>query len=278
MLKLGFFLVAISFGWYMVEEVYGTQQIPELTKERSELLRQVATGQRLSSEKQAGFNEDKAELVSNPELTRERIELLQRIGGISKVDEVSSVNTSASVTDDLIALPSGVTTEPTELVKNISSTNSEWASFQRIDQHSRAMEGFAFSGWTTLSPSNNWSDEKIQAALVAGCNDDGARSLYVKLLSAYPGAETTQRPDVVKGQVGWDSSAAYSAPFTYDVGLNALRLLSGLDDSLSQIKAGNKVTIQIPWHNDQQATFEFPLKGSSKALIAAFDYCLSQTS
>ena len=85
MLKIGFFLVAISFGWYMVEEVYGTQQIPELTKERSELLRQVAMGHRLSSEKQAGFDEDKAELTSNPELTRERIELLQRIGGISKI-------------------------------------------------------------------------------------------------------------------------------------------------------------------------------------------------
>jgi len=259
-LKIAFFAVVVSFGWYLIDEVYGKQQLMPL----------------------ADSNVYKADSAI-PELTIERIEVLRRIAGMSNENESPSVDTSVTPSDTnpsdtsnaitlngASALPSGF-----EKVNNLRSTDSEWESYQGIDQYNGTKEGFAVSGWTTLSPSNNWSDENIQAALVAGCNDDGERSLHIKMLSSYLGSETDRSENIVNGKIGWDSSKAYGASFTYDGELNALRLRAGLEDTLSMIRDGKKVTIQIPWRDSKQGAFEFSLKGSSQALNSAFDYCSS---
>jgi len=161
-----------------------------------------------------------------------------------------------------------------------STASAEWESYLGVDQKSSSREGFAFSNWTVLSPSLNWPDEKIEAALVAGCNDKGERSLYVRILPNYPTPESSEPLTVVNGQIKWDSAYSYNAPFTYDASLNALHLQFGLDDTLALISDGNNVTIQIPWYDEHKAVFTFSLSGSSQALKRAFDYCQadSQTS
>gem|GEM_PF-5499325 len=281
-LRIGFFAVVISFSWYVVDEVYGKTGIPlgssnspyeelgtpKLTVERIQLLQRIAAEERLSS------NTQKDELAAIPALTQDRIELLRRIGGIENEDDISKVNSSAisGDTDNTIGTLSvdPIYTQPVNQPVNKGNpgrTNSEWESYKGIGQSSGAKEGFASSGWTTLSL-DNWPDD-IQAALIASCNDEGEKSLYVQMRTTYPGSET------VRGRVGWDSSNPYRAPFTYDAGLNALRLRSGLEESFSMLKDGNKVTIQVPWHDSRLAAFEFSLKGSSQALKTAFDYCRS---
>ncbi len=154
-----------------------------------------------------------------------------------------------------------------------NTASAEWNSYLGAGKTSNAKEGFAFSGWTILLPSLNWPNDRIRAALVASCNDKGEKSVYVRMLATYPAFETDLRVDTVEGKIGWDSSKPYDAPFTYDAGLNALRLQSGLEDSLSMIRNGNNVTFQIPWRNSHQAVFEFSLNGSSQALSRAFSYC-----
>ena len=232
----------ISFGWYLADEVYGNSN---------------------------------TEASAAPELTTERIDVLRRIAGMSNENEFSTVTTALETdsTDDLITLD-GMSVKPSESgkVNNLSAT-PEWESFLGVD-HNGSKEGFAFSGWTTLSSNHIWPVEKIQAALVASCSDAGERSVYIRMLSFYPGSENDS-VNMVQGQVGWDSSNPYSAPFTYDVGLNALRLRAGIDDSFSLIENGNKVTIQIPWDDSNRAVFEFSLNGSSRALKTALDYCSS---
>lgn len=157
-------------------------------------------------------------------------------------------------------------------VGNAASAN--WESYLGIDKKSSAKEGFAFSNWTMLSSSLEWPDEKIEAALVASCNEKGEKSLYVRMLPQYPVDGTDQQLEIVEGEIQWDSSKAYGVPFTYDASVNALYLLAGLEDTLSMIKEGNKVTIQIPWQDGNQAVFEFSLSGSSQALDSAFRYCV----
>lgn len=154
-----------------------------------------------------------------------------------------------------------------------STASAEWQSYLSVDKNSSLKEGFAFSNWTILSPTLNWPDDKIEAALVASCNDRGEKSLYVRILPKYPATNTQQPLDIVNGQIKWDSSYSYGAPFTYDRNLNALQLRSGLEDSFSMIKEGNTVTIRIPWQEDHHAVFEFSLNGSSQALEKAFSYC-----
>ena len=161
------------------------------------------------------------------------------------------------------------------LLGGFNTASAEWNSYLSTDKNNSAKEGFAFSDWTALSPSLDWPDDKIEAALVAGCNDRGEKTLYVRMLSNYPATDTARSTDVVRGQVKWDSSNAYGAPFTYDANLNALRLRSGLEDSLSLIEEGNTVTIQIPWYDGHIAVFEFSLSGSSQALKKAFEYCVA---
>jgi len=248
--------------------------IPELTSERIELLTKMAEEHQYSTEKRSDSDEYRSESGSFPELTQERIALLERIGGLSNNEDLPTADTSASETVDLSALSVTASTVPSELVKNSSSTNSEWENFQQTDQLDGAKEGFAFSGWTAPSPSADGPDDNIQAALVASCNDEGDKSLYVRLLSTYPNSDTVRSAAIVKGQVLWDSSTPYGAPFVYDEELNALRLRSGLDDSFSMLKEGKKVTIQLPWNDEQHTTFEFSLKGSTQAIQSAFDYCL----
>lgn len=159
----------------------------------------------------------------------------------------------------------------------ISTTASaEWDSYLSTDNKIGLKEGFAFSKWTILSPSLNWPADKIDAALVAGCNNKGEKSLYVRMLPKYPVTDATQKVAVVEGQIKWDSSNSYVVPFVYDSTLNALRLQYGLDDSFSLINDGKKVTIQVPWHDGHQAVFEFSLRGSSEALRTAFDFCRSE--
>ena len=269
MLKIGFILVVFSFGWYLTDVVYGKQQsIPPANSSAHN------SSAHNSSVHNSSVQREK--LSSIPELTEERIELLRRIAGLANKNELSYVNASAETgsSDDPITL-SGVAAMPAEFDAEINrrSADSEWKSYRGIDQKSNTKEGLASSGWTTLSPSLNTPDENIQAALVAICNDNGARSLYIRMLSSYPGTEPASHVNVVNGQIGWDSASSYDAPFTYDVELNALRLRAGVKDAFSMIKAGNKVTIQIPWQDNNQATFEFSLNGSSQALKTAFDYC-----
>ena len=259
MSNFAFFLAVLAFGWYLSDVVYGEQQSIPLANSNAHIEQQG----------------------SIPELTEERIELLRRIAGLPIEDEASYVSATVktSGTDNSITLTgSSAISSKLDTEINVRSVNSEWESYQGIDQDSNRKEGFAYSGWTTLSPSHNWSDEKIQASLVVGCSEDGDRSLYVKTLSSYPGsAESDRDTDVVSGLIGWDSSDPYDVPFTYDAGLNALRLRSGIEDSFSLIKAGNKVTIQFPWQEDNQAVFEFSLKGSSVAINDVFHYCTSNS-
>jgi len=159
------------------------------------------------------------------------------------------------------------------LVSGICNTASaEWKSYLNVDEGS-TREGFAFSNWTIISTKRDAPDENINAALVAACNDKGQTSLYLRMLSIYPAVSNAE---VLSGQIRWDSSTAYDVPFTYDASLNALRLRSGLEDSFSMIRDGNKVTIKVPWKDSQFAVFEIPLSGSSEALKAAFDFCLFQ--
>ena len=154
-----------------------------------------------------------------------------------------------------------------------SSASAEWQNYMSVNEDSKLREGFAFSNWTILSPSLNWPDEKIEAALVASCNDQGEKSLYVRILPRYPATSAQLSEQTVTGQVKWDSAYSYGAPFTYDENLNALHLKSGLEDSFSMIKEGNSVTIRLPWRDDHHAVFEFSLDGSSAALEKAFTYC-----
>ena len=91
MLKMGFFAVVISFGWYLFDEVYVKQQT-------------------------ASHNTHKEEFTAVPDLTAERIELLRRIAddvGKTSNPATSSFNTDAGDTD---AEPSG-----TELLDNVQS-------------------------------------------------------------------------------------------------------------------------------------------------------------
>jgi len=155
-----------------------------------------------------------------------------------------------------------------------STASAEWESYLGVDQKGSSREGFAFSNWTDLSPSLNWPDDKIEAALVAGCNDKGEKSLYIRILPRYPARDSENQIELVEGKIQWDSSYSYSAPFTYDESLNALHLRFGLEDTLALINDGNNVTIQIPWYDEHKAVFKFSLTGSSEALKAAFDYCL----
>jgi len=246
----------IALGWYMGGEVYGKQQ-------KASLISLADT----STQKQD---------PATPELSKERIELLRKIAAIANEDELSAMHTSTDDTHTFNSLSSVATkSDEPELVNGFKAVNSKWESSQNIDKYTGVKEGLAFSNWTALSTSADRFSEKIQASLVASCNDKGERSLYIRMLSAYPGFETAQRANIVTGQVGWDSSSSYSAPFTYDVRLNALRLRAGIEDSLSMIKDGKKVTIQLPWYNGHQAAFEFSLKGSSQAIDKVFDYCLS---
>lgn len=295
MFKIVFFISAVSFGWYQLTTGHGNSQnevlvAPELTAERIELLRRIAghpekigpvvfEKQHVSIENQSGSYALNDEAQAAPELTNDRVELLRRIAGMPNENELAAVNAPIQNTniDDPFAM-NGNSAIPAgfEMVSKVT-TGSEWQSYLGVDQYSGAKEGFAFSRWTTLSPNHNWPDEKIQAALVAGCKDDGERSLYIRMLSVYPGSEA-DNVSMVEGQIGWDSSDPYGAPFTYDVGLNALRLRAGIEDSFSMIKDGNTVTIQIPWYDSNQAAFKFSLKGSSQALNSAFDYCSSSQS
>ena len=258
MSNFAFFLAVLAFGWYLSDVVYGEQQSIPLANSNAHIEQQG----------------------SIPELTEERIELLRRIAGLPIEDEASYVSATVktSGTDNSITLTgSSAISSKLDAEINVRSVNSEWESYQGIDQDSNKKEGFAYSGWTTLSASHNLSHEKIQASLVVGCSEDGDRSLYVKTRSSYPGSESDRDTDVVSGLIGWDSSDPYDAPFTYDAGLNALRLRSGIEDSFSLIKAGNKVTIQFPWQEDNQAVFEFSLKGSSVAINDVFHYCTSNS-
>ena len=251
MKTIAFLAFVILFSWYLVDEVYSEQ--PKSV---------------------ANSYPHEVERTETPELTAERIELLRKIAGISNEDVFPSVNAGRS--SDAYTLHTsfnGIVTIPTSsrpvnevLVHSISS---EWEANRSINEYSGIKEGSAVSAWTRLSPSLTWTDDSIQAALVAGCNEEGEKSLNLKLLSAYPISDVS----TVKGQVKWDSSSPYHAPFTYNQDLNTLRLQSGLDDSLSLIRAAKKVSIQIPWHDDQQAIFTFSLKGSSRAVNAAFGYC-----
>jgi len=244
MFKIAVLAVVVSLGWYMGGEVYGKQH-------RTPLISLTD-----SSTQNHG--------TAIPELTKERIDTLKRIAGVSNEDGLSPVKSSTSGADALITSLSGV-----------QSFSSEWESSQNIDKYTGVKEGLAFSGWTSLSASPEQPDDQILASLVASCNDQGERSLYIRMLSAYPGFETAQRVNIVTGQVGWDSSNPYSAPFTYDVRLNALRLEAGIEDSLSMIRDGKKVTIQLPWYEGHHAAFEFSLAGSTRAINQVFDYCLS---
>lgn len=171
-----------------------------------------------------------------------------------------------------------------------NSAYAGWEFYLGADSSSGAKEGFAFSSWTIYSPSPDWPDKKIEAALVASCNDRGEKSLYLRILPVYPISESERGVEILNGKIKWDSSNPYGVPFIYDARLNALQLRSGLEDSFSMIEDGNKVAIQIPWNDgnrnsnydgnfdsnygDNYAFFEFSLSGSSQALRTAFDYCL----
>jgi len=258
MFKIAVFVVVVSLGWYMGGEVYGKQH-------RSALAR--VSDSYVQDQQRA-----------TPELTNERIEVLRRIAGISNEAKLSSESISTSGTDALITSSNGVASRPVDsaLVSNVRSNNAEWEYSQGINNYTGVKEGLAFSAWTTLSSSVQPAEDKVLASLVASCNDEGERLLYIRMLSAYPGFETAQHVNSVTGQVGWDSSNPYSAPFTYDVRLNALRLKAGIEDSLSMIRDGNNVTIKLPWHEGHQAAFVFSLAGSSQAIDTVFDYCVSR--
>ena len=310
MFKMAFLTTVILFSCYPGDKVHGKQPEivppladpdkykenlakPELTKGSTESPGQIAEEVWLSSavthyevpgephidlvRPLAASSTDDFELAAIPGLTEGRIEFLRQISGNSPEDDLSSAIAFASAADNLIKSSNAKTTEPAvpNILNNVPSANSEWAS-QVVNSNSGAKEGIAFSGWTVLSPSADWPGEKIHATLVAGCNGEGERSLYIRTPSPYPGSEAGRRVNTVRGRVGWDSSDPYGAPFSYDAELNALRLKAGVEDSLSMIKDGKKVTIQIPWHDGHEATFEFSLKGSSQALKTAFDHCLSQ--
>ena len=322
MLKIVFFVLAISFSWYLVDEVYGKQSaasstqlansgtfdkntaavIPELTKERIELLRRIAAKGQADSAKtiseisanpktdllinEAAPHALKAELAARPRLTKERIELLRSIAGLPNEDELPPISSSHQTNGTNSLITSSKIVAAPELVSVLQSrsTNSDWGSHLATDKADGSKQGFAFSGRTSLSPSLNWPDEKkpaeqhkdgkIQAALMASCNDKGEKSLYVKMLTAYPLVETDKSVTTVEGLVGWDSSVPYAAAFTTDAEMNTLRLQFGLEDTLSMLKDGKKVTLQLPWNqNDLQATFEFSLNGSTAALETVFGYC-----
>jgi len=243
MVKTAFFVLAISFSWYVVSDVYGKQS---------------TTSPKLLAKPSA----PNAELDAIPELTKERIELLRRIAGIFTDRVTDRVTDKDSLSSDISS----------ENNLEFRSTNSEWRSYQSTDKYSGAKEAFASSRWAIPTASGNRTDGNTQVALVASCNDEGEKSVYIKMRPVFPIADS--ETSVVKGQVGWDSSDPYDATFYYDAELSALRLRAGLEDSLSMIKAGNKVRIHVPWHDGQQADFEFSLKGSSRALKAAFDHCL----
>ncbi len=244
MVKSTFFVLAIFFSWYVVNDVYGKQSV------ESPIL--------LSKPK--AYNAE----FEIPELTEERIELLRRIAGL----QVAGV-TSGRVTDK----NGSASVLSSENSAELRSTNAEWRSYQSTDKHSGTREGVASSGWAVPTTPLYPADGEPQVALVASCNDEGEKSVYIKMRPDYP--IPVNGRIVVTGQVGWDSSDPYDATFSYDAGLNVLRLQAGLEDSLSMIKAGNKVRIQMPWHDDHQVDFEFSLKGSSRALKSAFDHCLS---
>jgi len=249
---IAFYAFVILFGWYLAGEVLGEQSYLESSST-------VHT----------------AEYIETPELTKERIDLIKRIAGVSNEDQFTSVSTTVVSSDtdnvptsfnEVVTIPADSRSENTERVRPI---NSEWEFYNTIDEYSGAKKGSASSNWTILSPSLNWTDDSIQATLTASCNEEGEKSLSLRMLSTYPVSDA----GTVNGLIRWDSSNPYEAPFIYDSELNALRLLSGLDDSLSLIEDGNSVTIQIPWYDDHRAVFEFSLKGSSRAVNAAFDYC-----
>lgn len=246
MIKTVFFVLAISFSWYVVNDVYGKPN--------------VASSNLLASPKAHDI----------PELTPERIELLKRIAGMSNTGLTNPVSTIPQSTNLEL-----VSRNKSDSDGGVQSTGSEWRSYQGVDKYNGTKEGLASSGWTTVTTSSNKKSGNTQVALVASCDDNGEKSVYIKMLPAYPYTDGTQRVDIVNGQVGWDSSNPYGATFSYDIELNALRLQAGLEDSLSMIKAGNKVRFQVAWHDGHQADFEFSLKGSSRALETAFAYCLS---
>ena len=253
MFKLAAFVFAISLSWYLFAyEAYGKQAVS--IGNRSEMLQESVV----------------------PELTKERIELLRRIADTSAREDRSSVGTSHNKTSSQINSINKAVASSAE-TKSRSTSAIDWNSSQHLDQYSGARKGFAFSGWTYQSRSLNWPDD-IQASLVASCNSEGEKSLYIKMSNTYPFSGSRRGSYSVDGLVGWDSSTPYGAPFTYDARLNALRLQAGLEDSLSMVRDGKKVTIHIPWYNDKHAAFEFSLQGSSNALRTAFNYCTTFSS
>jgi len=242
-LRIGFFAVVISFSWYVVDEVYGKTGIPlgSSNSPYEELgtpkltVERIQLLQRIAAEERLSSNTQKDELAAIPALTQDRIELLRRIGGIENEDDISKVNSSAISGD----------TDNT-----IGTLSVDPIYTQPVNQPvNKGNPGRTNSEWESYKGIGQSS---------------GAKEGF-----ASSGSET------VRGRVGWDSSNPYRAPFTYDAGLNALRLRSGLEESFSMLKDGNKVTIQVPWHDSSLAAFEFSLKGSSQALKTAFDYCRS---
>lgn len=249
---IAFYAFVILFGWYLAGEVFGEQSYPE-----------------------SNSNVHTAAYIEAPELTKERIDLLKRIAGASNEDKFTSASTTVVSSDtdnvptsfnDIVTIPAGSRSVKSERVR---TNSSEWESYNTTNEYSGTKEGSASSAWTILSPSLNWTDDSIQATLTASCNDEGEKTLSLRMLSTYPISDA----GTVKGLIRWDSSNPYEAPFVYDPELNALRLQFGFEDSLSLIRDGNNVTIQIPWYDDHQAVFEFSLKGSSRAVNTAFDYC-----
>ena len=114
MFKLAAFVFAISLSWYLFAyEAYGKQAVS--IGNRSEMLQESVV----------------------PELTKERIELLRRIADTSAREDRSSVGTSHNKTSSQInSINKAVASSPGPKKRSTSAT--DWNSSHHLDQYSGA--------------------------------------------------------------------------------------------------------------------------------------------
>jgi len=172
-----------------------------------------------------------------------------------------------------------VSQSPTTSVNSVSSNDSQkslttqktppakptWTTSTSKDKMTGKLSSYASSPIAIPSRKMGFPYADVHAWLGVGCNKND-EWVYVGFNSA-PNLANTETKDgynLIKTRIKWDG-AVKNATLTQDWGASFIHFRNG-NSAISKIVSSKSALLELQWHGEQSAYFEFSLNGSSAAL------------
>lgn len=195
--------------------------------------------------------------------------LILIVAGVYGVSQSPNSPQSSAKTKNVVSEQSQK--NPTE-VKKTPPPKPAWRSFTSNDEMTGKLQAFAHSPQIAPTRRMEFPYSNVEAWLGVGC-DGKSEWVYIGFNGSpnLSNDETEDGYNLISTRIKWDDSLE-NVKLTQDWGAKFIHFRED-SSALAKISASSKALLELQWHGQQPAHFEFSLNGSSKAITEMRNEC-----